>query len=36
MLKSSIENAELILADGMPIVWTSKLNGNPIPERVNG
>jgi len=29
-------NADLICADGMPLVWASKLAGNPLPERVAG
>ncbi|MFM7188001.1 MAG: WecB/TagA/CpsF family glycosyltransferase [Armatimonadota bacterium] len=38
--KSAYEGASLVLADGMPIVWLSKilrLNGSPeLPERVAG
>lgn len=29
-------NASLSLADGMPIVWGSRLMGTPLPERVAG
>ena len=29
-------DAELILADGHPIVWASRLLGRPLPERVPG
>ncbi len=28
--------ADLIVADGMPLVWASRLNGTPLPERVAG
>lgn len=28
--------ADLVLADGMPLVWASKLQGTPLPERVAG
>jgi N-acetylglucosaminyldiphosphoundecaprenol N-acetyl-beta-D-mannosaminyltransferase len=28
--------ADLILADGMPLVWASRLQGTPLPERVPG
>lgn len=28
--------ADFIVADGMPLVWASKLLGTPLPERVNG
>lgn len=31
-----VERAELVLADGMPIVWASRLRGSPLPERVAG
>ena len=30
------EQADLILADGQPIVWRSRLAGDPLPERVAG
>ena len=30
------ENAALVLADGMPIVWASRLLGTPLKERVAG
>ena len=29
-------DANLILADGQPIVWRSRLSGTPLPERVAG
>ncbi|MBC7835843.1 MAG: WecB/TagA/CpsF family glycosyltransferase [Phycisphaerales bacterium] len=29
-------NATLRLADGMPLVWASRLRGTPLPERVAG
>lgn len=28
--------ADLVLADGMPLVWAAKLQGTPLPERVAG
>ncbi len=28
--------ADLVLADGMPLVWASKLQGTPLPARVAG
>lgn len=31
-----IEEHDLVLADGMPIVWASKIAGCPLPERVAG
>jgi N-acetylglucosaminyldiphosphoundecaprenol N-acetyl-beta-D-mannosaminyltransferase len=36
LMKKAISEAELILADGVPIVWVSKLFKNPLPGRVNG
>lgn len=29
-------NADLILTDGMPLIWISKLKNNPIKEKVSG
>jgi len=28
--------ADLVLADGVPLVWASKISGRPLPERVAG
>ena len=30
------EDADLILTDGMPLIWISKLKGTPIKEKVSG
>ncbi len=30
------ENADLRVADGMPLIWASRLRGTPLPERVAG
>jgi len=35
-LYNSVVSADIISADGMPLVWVSKLIGTPIPERVTG
>lgn len=35
-LRKSLDEADIILADGLPIVWLSKLIGKPLPERVTG
>ena len=35
-LSKSYEEAHLILADGHPIVWASRLLRQPLPERVPG
>lgn len=34
--RNSILNADLSLADGMPILWVARLCGIPLPERVTG
>ena len=31
-----VSDADLVLADGMPLVWASRLQGTPLPERVAG
>ncbi len=30
------EEATLVVADGMPLVWASRIQGSPLPERVAG
>lgn len=35
-LAKIIHSADLVGADGVPIVWTSRLLGDPLPGRVNG
>ena len=30
------KNADLILADGMPLIWISKIKGNKIKEKISG
>ena len=35
-LRKIVSTCDLINADGMPIVWASKLLGNPLPSRVAG
>jgi len=36
MLRDSVLGADLVLADGMAVVWASRLLGQPLPERVAG
>lgn len=36
VLRDSVLTGDLILADGMPLVWLSRLTGRPLPERVAG
>ena len=35
-LAAVLRRAELVVADGMPLVWLSRLMGTPLPERVAG
>ena len=35
-LRGIVSNCDLINADGMPVVWASRLLGNPLPCRVAG
>jgi N-acetylglucosaminyldiphosphoundecaprenol N-acetyl-beta-D-mannosaminyltransferase len=35
-VRSFLEDATLVVADGMPLVWASRLARNPLPERVTG
>ncbi len=35
-LRRILADADLILCDGMPLVWASRLLGNALPERVTG
>jgi N-acetylglucosaminyldiphosphoundecaprenol N-acetyl-beta-D-mannosaminyltransferase len=33
---AQLPGARLIVADGMPLIWASRLRGTPLPERVAG
>ncbi|MDP9816002.1 WecB/TagA/CpsF family glycosyltransferase [Spirilliplanes yamanashiensis] len=35
-VRAYLAEADLVVADGMPLVWASKLSGTPLPERVAG
>src|ERR671937_43286 len=35
-LRPFFETADLVLADGMPLVWASRIKGTPLPARVAG
>ncbi len=35
-LQAAYHNASLILTDGMPLVWISRLYGTPIKEKISG
>ena len=34
--REMLGEAELVVADGMPLIWASRLAGTPLPERVAG
>ncbi|WP_433300832.1 WecB/TagA/CpsF family glycosyltransferase [Actinoplanes sp. CA-030573] len=34
--RAHLADADLIVADGMPLIWASRLGGTPLPERVAG
>jgi N-acetylglucosaminyldiphosphoundecaprenol N-acetyl-beta-D-mannosaminyltransferase len=35
-LAALVRRAEVVVADGMPVVWAARLAGEPVPERVTG
>jgi N-acetylglucosaminyldiphosphoundecaprenol N-acetyl-beta-D-mannosaminyltransferase len=35
-LAELFDSADLVVADGMPLVWASRVQGTPLPERVAG
>ncbi len=35
-VRSFVDDATIAVADGMPLVWASRLQGTPLPERVTG
>jgi N-acetylglucosaminyldiphosphoundecaprenol N-acetyl-beta-D-mannosaminyltransferase len=36
LLREAYRDASLVLADGAPVIWASRLLGRPLPERVTG
>lgn len=36
LLRESVLSSDLVLADGMAVVWASRIVGEPLPERVTG
>ena len=36
LARDLIDEADLVVADGMPVIWASRLAGEPLPERVSG
>ncbi len=35
-LREPFEQAELVVTDGVPLVWALRLQGTPVPERITG
>lgn len=35
-IRDLVSRASVVTADGMPLVWASRLQGSPLPERVTG
>ena len=35
-VRELVASADLVVADGMPLVWAGELQGSPLPERVAG
>lgn len=35
-LKALLSDADLVVADGMPLIWAGGIQGSPLPERVAG
>lgn len=35
-VKELIDDADLVVADGMPLIWAGGIQGSPLPERVAG
>ncbi|HWF49597.1 MAG TPA: WecB/TagA/CpsF family glycosyltransferase [Solirubrobacteraceae bacterium] len=35
-VRDLVSGADLVLADGMPLIWAGELQGTPLPERVAG
>lgn len=36
LAQNLLDEADLVVADGMPLIWASRLAGKPLPERVAG
>ena len=35
-LKEVVDNADMVLVDGKPLVWISKLHGKPLKAKISG
>lgn len=36
LFRTVVNSADLVVADGMPLVWASRLRGDPLPQRLSG
>jgi N-acetylglucosaminyldiphosphoundecaprenol N-acetyl-beta-D-mannosaminyltransferase len=36
MFATLVSESDLVVADGMPLVWASRIQGTPLPERIAG
>jgi N-acetylglucosaminyldiphosphoundecaprenol N-acetyl-beta-D-mannosaminyltransferase len=34
--RAALDDSTLVVADGMPVIWASRLAGTPLPQRVSG
>ncbi len=35
-IRRLVDGADAVVADGMPLVWASRIQGTPLPERITG
>ena len=35
-LQRAFETTDLLVADGVPLVWASRIQGTPVPQRITG
>lgn len=36
LAREAYEDADIVVADGMPLVWAARVQGQPLPERIAG
>jgi len=34
--RATVNSADMVVADGMPLVWASRIKGHPLPARITG
>ncbi|MDY6157330.1 MAG: glycosyltransferase, partial [Agathobacter sp.] len=35
-LKKVVDEADMVLVDGKPLIWISKMHGNPVKAKISG